>query len=447
VSSKILTLHDASALADARIPSSSPWASVHKIVAAVGLLGLLACAYGAMNDPTRFAYSYLFAFVVVLSVALGALFFVLIQHLTGSGWSVTVRRCAEVMMGGLPVFLVLVIPILVSVPRLYPWAGAQREVEPTQAGAFGNSMDEGEREPLALAASNRGISRDLDIARSTEEAQVLEGRRPFMNRSFFTLRALAYLGIWAMTAWRLLSWSTRQDKDRTLAGTKAAQRLAPKAMAAFAVTLALASFDWLMSLEPLWYSTIFGVYIFAGCAVAGVAFLILLLRLLQGTGYLQEAVTIEHYHDLGKLLFGWLSFWSYIAFVQFFLIWYANVPEEVSFFHRRWTDNLGTWKPVSLALVVLHFAVPFWVLLSRNAKRHPLVLGLAATLIVVLHAMDIYWLVLPHVGPFAPEWIDVACLVGIGGVYGAAVLWALQGRSLVCIGDPRLDRALVSESG
>jgi hypothetical protein len=267
-----------------------------------------------------------------------------------------------------------------------------------------------------------------------------------MNRPFFVLRALLFLGLWSFIAVRLFRWSTLQDEDTRVEYTLRAKRFAPIATIAFSVALVLAAFDWLMSLEPLWYSTIFGVYVFAGCAVAHAAVAILLAMLLQQSELVQTSISVDHYHDLGKLLFGWLCFWAYVAFVQFFLIWYANIPEELSFFHLRWTDNLGSWKPLTTSLFVLHFLLPFWVLLSRNAKRSPVLLGIGALLILALHVVDIYWLVLPNIGPFAPDWLDLSCFFGIGGIYAASVLWSMEKHPLIPLGDPRLARSLAFEN-
>lgn len=429
-----------------RIEPGSRWAGAWTKAAIVGSAGLGLSAYGAMSEPTRFAHSYLFAFFVCLSIPVGALFFVLIQHLTRASWSVTVRRSSEFLMMGLPVFLVLALPVLYDAPRLYPWDGAPSQVEPAQGGAFANAADEGNREPAALATANRGIAEDIARARDEEQAKVLEHRRPFMNLPFFALRMLGYLALWSWIAQRFFRWSSDQDESKKPEITVAAQRFAPGAMVAFGVTLNFAAFDWLMSLEPTWYSTVFGVYVFAGCCVAHSAALILFARLLQQSGFLKTSISVEHYHDLGKLLFGWLSFWAYIAYVQFFLIWYANVPEELTFFHARWTDNLGSWKPVSASLFFLHFLVPFWLLLSRNMKRNLTALVLGAAVVLALHVVDIYWIVLPHTGVFTLHWLDATCLLGVGGVYAAAVLRAMQSRSLVPVGDPRLPRSLTFEN-
>src|SRR5215472_8232284 len=373
-----------------RVAPSSGWAGAWKVASATGALGLIASAYGAVEEPRRFAFSYLFAFFVFLSIALGALFFVLVQHLTCASWSVSVRRSSELLMRGLPVFIVLVIPVLFSTRQLYPWAGAPYLTEPMQAGAFANAMDEGNREPAALAVANRDATAELSQTRGAEEARILSARKPYMNRPFFTLRAFGFLGLWSFIAWRLFGWSARQDEKGGIDATLRAQRFAPAATAVFAVTLALAAFDWLMSLEPTWYSTIFGVYVFAGCTVGHAAAAILFAMALQQGGLLRRSISIEHYHDLGKLLFGWVCFWAYIAFVQFLLIWYANVPEELSFFHLRWTDQEGSWKPLSTALFLLHFVVPFWVLLSRGAKRSLVTLAFGAVVVLTLHVADVY---------------------------------------------------------
>jgi hypothetical protein len=437
---------EAGALLDVQLGGSSAWAGAWKKAAVVGALGLGASAYGALHDPARFAYSYLFAFIAFLSIPLGALFFVLVQHLTGAGWSVTVRRVSEFLMRALPVFLVLVVPVLLCTQRLYPWDGAQHESVPMQAGAFGNVMDEGNREPAALAAANRDVVAELAQEREADEARGLARKRPYMNRPFFAARALAFLGLWSFIAWRFFGWSTRQDQDKRVSHSVTARRFAPLAMIGFTLALALAALDWLMSLEPAWYSTIFSVYVFAGCAVAHAAVAILLAMGLQQGGLLRSSISQEHYHDLGKLLFGWLCFWAYIAFVQFFLIWYANVPEELVFFHRRWTDLDGTWRPVSAALFFLHFLAPFCLLLSRVAKRSASALTLGALVVLALHVVDVYWLVLPYAGPLAPDWLDVACFVGVGGIYAAMVLRLMESYALVPLGDPRLERALAFEN-
>jgi hypothetical protein len=201
-----------------------------------------------------------------------------------------------------------------------------------------------------------------------------------------------------------------------------------------------------MSLDPFWYSTIFGVVIFACSAVVNMANLIVVTLILRNKGPLKDAVTVEHFHDMGKLMFGWLVFWAYVSFSQFFLIWYAGIPEEIAFFHRRWTDNAGTWKLLGIGLVAVKFAVPFWLVMSRNVKRRVGALAFGAVIILVMHVLEMYWYVMPNLGAFAPHWLDIASLLGVGGIYLGAVLHAMAGNSLVPIGDPRLVRALKFEN-
>ena len=432
---------------EAPVRIAASWVGAWRVAGVIGALALGAAGYGMWRDPTRFAAAFLFSFYTFLSIALGALFFVLVQHLTKAEWSVTVRRASEFLMAGIPVFLVLVIPILATTSRLYPWDGVPRAHETVQAGAFANGRDEGDREPYALRVANSNAGPSIERAARVEDARVLDAKRRYMNRSFFALRAIVYLFIWSLIALRLFRWSTKQDEARSNASTLRASRFAPAAMVAFAITVCLAAFDWLMSLDARWSSSAFGLYVFAGCAVAHAAAIVPFTRLLQRGGLGRHHVTVEHYHDLGKWLFGWISFWAYLAYVQFFLAWYANLPEEISFFHARWGDSLGSYKPLSVALIVFHFLVPFWLLLSRHAKRSPKALLAGAVVVLTMHVAEAYWLVMPNFGPLAVHWLDVACFVGVGGVYAAAVLRVVEKHALVPIGDPRLARALAFENG
>ena len=177
--------------------------------------------------------------------------------------------------------------------------------------------------------------------------------------------------------------------------TRSAQNFAPVGLILFGVTTTFFAIDWMMSLEATWYSTMFGVYIFAQCALFQMAALILVTLWLRRGGWLGDAVTVEHYHDMGKLLFGWICFWAYIAFAQFFLVWYSNLPDEVVWFHKRWDEFGASWRGVSLALAGLHFFVPFWFLISRNVKRRLSLLAAGAACMVMMHVLEVYWVILP----------------------------------------------------
>jgi hypothetical protein len=254
------------------------------------------------------------------------------------------------------------------------------------------------------------------------------------------------LWIWTWLAGRYFGWSTEQDRTKAVENTAAAQRFTPAGLILFAFTLTFFAFDWLLSLDATWYSTIFGVYVFAQCALFQMASLIAVSLLIRRSGFLGNAVNVEHYHDMGKLLFGWIVFWSYIAFAQFFLTWYSNIPDEVAWFHKRWDDNGGTWKGLSASLVVLHFFVPFWFLMSRNVKRRLPFLAAGAGCMILMHIAEVYWVVMPNFGPMEPSLLDLGCLLGVVGIYLAFVFHGIEEYTLVPVGDPRLPRALEFEN-
>jgi hypothetical protein len=458
--------HESSAPAarDYRITARSSWAGAWKIAAGVGVVGLAIAAYGYTTDPARFAFSYLFGFFVSLSLALGSLFFVLVLHMTRATWAVTVRRVAELFMRPMPVFAILVIPLLplTVMPHLFPWLGkhpgaaesAQETQGPERAGEshekpaspIAESRGIAEREPVGLRDLPVAQAKRLALAEEGAEEAIVSHKHIYLNHKFFLVRLFAYLVIWTWLAARYFRWSTDQDKTKALESTVAAQSFAPPALILFALSLTFFAFDWLLSLDATWYSTIFGVYLFAQCALFQMASLILVTLLLRRSGLLGDTVNVEHFHDMGKLLFGWIAFWSYIAFAQFFLTWYSNIPDEVAWFHKRWHDNGGTWKGISLAIVVMHFFVPFWFLMSRNIKRRLPFLAVGALCMVLMHIVDVYWVVMPNFGPLAPNIVDLGCLLGILGIYLAAVLRGMEDYSLVAVGDPRLVRALEFEN-
>jgi len=445
-----------------RITPESRWFGSWKIAAGIGVLGLAAAAYGWKVQPDRFAFSYLFAFFVPLSLALGSLFFVMVQFITKAAWGVTVRRVAELFMRPMPIFAILVIPLVLMLPHLFPWLGARhpaaepqhKEVAAEHAGAASHAepspVDEARGDPTKEPAGLRDLpvpnNNRMEKAEEGAEHEIVEHKAFYLNKKFFLGRLIAYLLLWSWLAQRFFGWSTEQDKTRALENTASAQKFAPVGLIIFGVTLTFFAFDWFLSLDATWYSTIFGVWFFAQSALFNMASLILVTLMLRRSGLLGNAVNVEHYHDMGKLLFGWIVFWSYISFAQFFLTWYSNIPDEVSFFHKRWHDNGGTWKDVSLGIVAFHFFVPFWFLMSRNIKRRLPLLATGAVCMVLTHVVEVYWVVMPNFGPLDPSWIDLACLLGVFGIYVATVLRGMEDYSLVAVGDPRLERALEFEN-
>jgi hypothetical protein len=446
------------------------WANAWKAFAGAGVVGILGAGAGYASDPRRFAFSWLFAFVTFLSIALGATFFVLIQRLTSAGWSVTVRRTAEFFSVGVLALIPLFLPVLVSMTHLFPWlshgedhgaathSSAASLTVISEARAAEEHGDVHGSTPTAhepgvsahgepqVSEHSAGASREhaQHAAHGLIRAEVLTKKSPYLNRSFFYVRALLYFAIWALLATRLFGYSAAQDVTKNPQLTLRAQAFASPGTFLFGLSLTFAAFDWIMSLEPTWFSTIFGVYFFSTGVVSSLAVIILVTMALRTAGPLRGAITVEHYHDLGKLMFGFLVFWAYIGFSQFMLIWYAALPEETSWYHNRW--DFAPWSTVTVILVLGHFVIPFFWTMSRNFKRNLSRLQLGAAVIFVMHIVDMYWLVMPnyHLGKdgFTFSWIDVACLCAVGGIYGAFVFHRMTKHSLVPVGDPRLKRSL-----
>ncbi len=379
-------------------------AVVAAVAALVGLGGAAAVVQGSDGGLDHLLATYLVSFTYFLSLSLGALFFVLIQHVTRAGWSVVVRRIAEALAANVVVVALLAIPVVAGMHHLYHWSHAE-----------------------AVAGD-----------------AILAGKAPFLNPTFFTIRVVVYFLIWIGLSWFLFRTSTRQDGSRDPLLTLRMERLSAPGLILFALSVNFAAFDLLMSLDPHWFSTIFGVYYFASSVVCFYAFMPLILVFLQRSGRLGRAVTIEHYHDLGKMLFAFTVFWAYIAFSQYMLIWYGNMPEETGWFLKRQT---GDWVWVSLALLFGHFVIPFFALVSRYPKRRPALLAVAGVWMAVMHWVDLYWLAMPELSA-GPSFglVDVLAFVGVGGVFTLGVVLRLRRHPLVPEGDPRLAESLAFEN-
>lgn len=439
--------------------AGSTWAGAWKVFAGIGALGLVGAGVGYAQDPRRFAFSWMFAFVTVLTVALGALFFVLIQHLTSAGWSVTVRRTAEFFALGVVALVPLFAPVLMTMDHLFPWLGDPTHEAGHASGSSHSTLDLSLIKPAyanehadppatphgaATADGAHAAHGPMGDPHELTERKIIEKKRPYLNQTFFLIRVAIYFSVWVLLAVRLFGHSTAQDKSKDKKLTLSMQRFAPPATFLYGITLTFAAFDWIMSLEPTWFSTIFGVIIFACGVVSSLAVIILVTLALRASGPLKGAVTIEHYHDLGKLMFGFLVFWAYVQFSQFMLIWYAALPEETTFYHNRWAH--APWDTVSLALILVHFVVPFFWTISRTFKRNVGRLQIGAAIILVMHVVDMYWFVMPNylLGQpgFSFHWLDAACLLAVAGIYGAFVFNRMTQHALVPVGDPRLERSL-----
>lgn len=351
---------------------------------------------GLFIDGHMFYASWLTSFSFWTTIVLGALFFVMLQHVTAAVWSVTARRAAEAVALTLPVLLLCFVPLIFGMHDLYHWTHEE------------------------AVASDR----------------LLAWKAPYLNSTFFVIRAVVFFAVWIVLAWVLHRRSVRQDLDGDVAHTYALRKISAGGIFLFAFTATFAAFDWLMSLNPHWYSTIFGVYVFVGGFLAAMALLTLVFLMLRGQGLLEREVSIEHFHDLGRFLFAFTVFWAYIGGSQYYLIWYANIPEETLWFLARWEHG---WKEVSLALIFLHFFTPFIVLAFYRVKRALGVLRVITLLILVMHYVDMFWLVMPTFGPGVHfSWMHLTSLLGIGGL----VLWLFWSRytahRAIPVGDPKL---------
>ncbi len=376
-----------------------------------GILGIagigisIVLSIGSDAAQTRFLHSYLLNVVYFLSLSLGALFFVQLHHLVRAGWSVVVRRFAEVVSGNLWLLALLLVPIFFKLDSLYHWANEE------------------------------AVAHDA----------LLLHKQGWLNEPFFILRCLIYSGVWVFLSQYFLRKSIAQDSTGELMLTVRMERFSGPAMVLFAITTSFAGFDLLMSLDAHWYSTMFGVYFFSGSVLGFLALLPVLTSLLQRTGRLTHTITREHYHDMGKLIFAFTVFWAYIAFSQYMLIWYANLPEETGWFLRRQT---GDWANISLLLLYGHFMVPFFLWLPRFMKRNKWLLVGPALWMLAMHWFDLYWLIMPQLSPdrVSFSFVDVTSFIGVGGLYFAALALRLRNQALVPEKDPRLEESLVFES-
>jgi hypothetical protein len=372
---------------------------------AVAFVASLAIAAATEDGMRRFHFAYLLNFSYFLSIVLGGLSFVLIQHVTKAGWSVVVRRVAEGFAGAIPIFIPLALPLVFGLHELYHWSHAD----------------------------------------SVAHDPILRGKAAYLNTPAFTARMVVYFAAWTLMARFFVRASVAQDATGDKAETLGMQRWSGLAILIFGITITFAGIDLLMSLDPHWFSSIFGVYFFAGAMVGFLAAFILALHSLQSAGLMRHVVTIEHYHDIGKLLFGFLAFWAYIAYSQYMLIWYSNMPEETGWFLRRIS---GGWGVVSGALVLGHFLIPFVLLLSRNVKRRVHLLAPMAVWMLVAHWVDLYWLVMPEFDRTRLTFhaLDLTVLVALGGIVTGGILFGLRKNSLIPERDPRLEESVNFEN-
>ncbi len=367
----------------------------------VGLVLLIATFAGFAIDPAAAYHSYLTAFTYWGGISLASVILLMIFHATHARWMTILRRPIEAMAVSVPLFIVLFIPVIIGMKHTFVW------VDP----------------PDSLGR---------------EAIKLIHGKAAYLNVPGFIGRGFAYLVFSAFVGQRLFGWSLKQDGGGDPVRLLQSQRnLSAGGLPFIALAMTFAAFDWLMSLNPTWFSTIFGVYYFAGSFVSALSLLAIGTAAGRKVGLFGGLMSDEHTHNIGKLMLAFVCFWTYIAFSQLLLIWIAGLPEETPFYITRFGAG---WAPLGIALIVGHFFIPFGALLSRTLKRDPQKLRLVAFWILFIHWVDVYWLVMPsldHDG-FKPHWTDFTAFFGVGLVAVAFTVWRLRGKLPIPVKDPYL---------
>ena len=366
----------------------------------VGVIALAFCAAGAYLSPKQFFQSYLFGYLFWLGIALGSLAIVALHHLVGGGWGFSIQRLLESGTRTLPLMALLLVPFFFGMKELYVWANSE-----------------------AVAGD-----------------ELLQHKELYLNSSFFWIRTAGYFFMWAILIFFLNRWSHEQDRTAEPSLTRRLQNLSGPALVIYVLTVTFASIDWVMSLDPHWFSTIFGIMFVVGQGLATLAFAVVVVGMLAPHKPLSEIVTSKQFHDLGNLLLAFVMFWAYISFSQFLIMWSGNLPEEIPWYVHRLH---GGWQWIAMAILIFQFALPFVLLLSRQIKKRAEFLTKVALAIVFMRFVDLFWIVAPNFHPHGIfiHWMDVLAPIGIGGIWIAVFIWQLKGRPLLPLHDPRLQEA------
>jgi hypothetical protein len=384
--------------ADAAIPAL---AGLQRRLLIAGAVGAAVSLVGALLNARQFFQSYLMAYMLCLGVTLGCLALGMVHQLSGGAWGVLIRRPIGAATRVLPIMTVLFLPVLAGMRALYPWTDATR-----------------------VAAD-----------------EVLQHKHLYLNVPFFLVRAAVYFGVWNLLTYLLNAWSLEQDRNPDPRLARRMQKLSAVGLLGYGLTITFASFDWLMSLEPHWFSTIYGVLIMGGQGLSAMALMIAVLVWLGRRPPLDRIVVPAHFHDLGNLMLAFVMLWAYFSFSQYLIIWAGNLPLEISWYQHRLQTG---WRTVGVTLILFHFAVPFVVLLSRTVKRAPDLLIRVAIGILVLRLIDLFWLIAPefHENGLVVHWLDVVLPLSMGALWLAAFVWQLRGRAILPVHDPQFDEAL-----
>jgi hypothetical protein len=378
-------------------PNFSDFQKRSLIVGIVFLVGLIASAF---FSPARFFQSYLIGWTFCTGISVGCLALLMLQHMTGGGWGLVIRRVLEAATRLLPVMAILFLPVILGAHSIYhEWLDPQQ----------------------------------------VEQHEAVKFKSGYLNLPFFTVRAAIYFAIWITLAFLLNKWSLAQDRTADNRYTKQMRVLSGPGMVALIFSVTFASIDWYMSLEPEWFSTIYGFIFVAAWSLSALAFVIAVMANLVRDEPMRRIVAPLHFQDHGKLLLALVMLWAYFAFSQFLIIWSGNLPEEIVWYTHR---IHATWGVVIILIGILHFAAPFLFLLSRDLKRNPRRLVLVAMLIIVMRMVDLLWMLAPAFGHRRWVVVDVLALLGFGGLWLSLFAWQLGKRPLIPINDPQFESTL-----
>lgn len=374
---------------------------------AVGALFFALFVFGLLVDRAQFFHAYLVGFIFWIGITLGSMALLMLQHLTGGAWGVIIRRVLEAATRTLPLMLILFIPILLRLNQIYSWTNPA-EMDQTPA--------------------------------------LREKAAHYLNPAFFTVRAALYFAIWSLMMLLLNMFSLEHDRTADRRFAKRLQMISGPGLGLLIITITFASIDWVMSLDPAWSSTIYGLIFVASWSLSALAFAILVMSWLSKREPMNAVVRTSHFHDWGNLMMALVMLWMYFAFSQYLIIWSANLPEETTWYVAR---KHGGWGVIALGIVILQFAFPFMTLLSRAAKKSPQKLGMLALLILITRVVDVIWLIEPTFNRerFHMSWMDMVAPIAMGGFWIATFAWQLQKRALVPINDPQLAQALTAHAG
>jgi hypothetical protein len=367
----------------------------------IGVAASVVSLVGGFLNADQFFQSYLVGFLFWLAITLGCLAILMLHHVTGSIWGLVVRRVLEAGSLTLPLMALLFLPVLLGLDRLFLWA-------------------------------------QPDIVASDE---LLRHKAPYLNPAAFTARAVFYFVVLGVLTALLNRWSSEQDQSGHPRLKRRMKVLSAPGIALYCLTVTFLSVDWLMSLDPHWFSSIYGIYMIGGQGLATLAFIILAASQLAARPPMSGVIRVKHLGDYGNLMLAFLMLWAYFSISQLIIIWSGNLPEEIPWYLKRLT---GDWQRVALALVIVHFALPFLLLLSRTVKTSRRFLTWVAGLVLVMRWLDLYWQAGPvfHPGGIALHWLDLAAPVAMGGLWVAVFAWQLGRRALLPVGDPGVEEAL-----